>query len=89
MYVLWFVSVAVGCLVAGSMAARRSARMAALTAITIVSTMTTLFLWWSSEDSTGQFGVGILLATPLVIMGAAALVPFGALMGGRLPGRTG
>lgn len=77
MHVLWFGTVALGCLIAGGLAPRSSAHFVALMVIAIVSTMVTLFLWWSAADITGMFMVGIIIATPLVVMAVAVVLLLG------------
>lgn len=77
MNVLWFVTVALGCLVAGGLAPGTTMRPAVLIVTAVVATMTTLYLWWSSEDSTGLFGIGFIVASFIVVPAAAALVVLG------------
>lgn len=81
MSVLWFVTVALGCLVAGGLAEGTAARPVVLTALAIVATLTTLYLWWSSEDVTGLFMVGIVTVTILVVPAVVALVGLGHFLG--------
>ncbi|WGW13566.1 hypothetical protein LWF01_07365 [Saxibacter everestensis] len=77
MHVLWFATVALGCLIAGGFAPRTTGHYFLLMAIAIVSTMITLFLWWSAADSTGLFMIGIIIATPLVMMAVAIVLLIG------------
>lgn len=80
MSVLWFVTVALGCLIAGIIAPRSKRHYFALAAIATVSTIVTLYLWWSSEDETGLFMVGIMMATPLVIVASGVVLLIGRLL---------
>lgn len=89
MTVLWFVTAALGCLAAGGLAAGTALRPAVLIVTAVVATMTTLSLWWSSEDSTGLFGVGIVVATFIVVPAAAALVGLGYFVGYLVRSPTG
>ncbi len=70
----WFATVAVGCLLAGVLAPRRIVHLLALWTVAIVSTMVTLYAWWSASDSSGLFVIGLILAAPLVAGGAVALL---------------
>jgi len=71
MHVVWFATVALGYVLAGAIAPR-GVRLLWPALVAIVSTIGTLFLWWSAEDDSGLFLIGILLATPPV---AAASLP--------------
>lgn len=82
-HVGWFVTVAAGCLLAGFVAAE-GARLGWLSLLAVVATMTTLWGWWSSQDDSGLFVIGIALATPLVALAAPAL-----LLAGRALSRMG
>ena len=79
-HVVWFVTVASACVLAGGLAPRRSTHYAALTLIAILATMATLFLWWSAADSSGLFLVGIVLTAPLVSMAAPMLLLLGRFL---------
>ncbi len=54
-HVMWFVTVAIACFLAGIMAPRGSLHFTVLAVVGVLATMTTLYLWWSSSDSTGLF----------------------------------
>lgn len=76
-HVAWFATVALGCALAGLCAPSGKAHLTALALVAILATLTTLFLWWSSEDESGLFMVGIILAAPLVTGAAVALLLLG------------
>lgn len=77
LHVLWFLTVAATCFLAGGFAPRGAGHLLALVAISTLSTITVLFLWWSSADVTGLFIIGIVLATPLVAIAAPILLLLG------------
>ena len=74
MHVVWFVTVAATCVLAGGLAPRKSTHLTALAVTAIIATMATLFLWWSTGDSNGLFMIGIVLATPMVSLAAPILL---------------
>ncbi|KQV62996.1 hypothetical protein ASC64_18155 [Nocardioides sp. Root122] len=87
MHVAWFVTVALGCVLAGALAPR-SARLLWPALVAVVSTIVTLFAWWSGEDESGLFLVGIFIATPPVVAASLPLMLLGrALASSRLGGR--
>ncbi|RYB90450.1 hypothetical protein EUA93_20070 [Nocardioides oleivorans] len=75
-HVAWFVTVALGCVVAGALAGARS-RLWVLAAPGVVSAVVTLYLWWSSQDESGLFLVGIIIATPLMLVASLPLLLVG------------
>lgn len=75
-HVAWFVTVALGCVLAGALAPR-SARLLWPALVAIVSTVATLFVWWSGEDESGLFLVGIIVATPPVVGASLPLMLLG------------
>lgn len=77
MHVAWFATVAIACLAAGVMAPRGAAGYLPLFVLAPAATMLVLYLWWSTEDVTGLYMVGILFATPLVVATAAVLLIVG------------
>ncbi len=90
-HVAWFVTVAVACTVAGALVPRRTVYIAGLATVAVVSTLITLYWWWSAADVTGLFMVGIILAAPLVLAAAVPLLLLGSgisSVAGRL-GRRG
>jgi hypothetical protein len=82
-HVGWFATVALGVLVAGFVAPPRT-RLGVLALLAVVATMVTLWGWWSSEDESGLFVIGIVLAAPLVALAAPVL-----LLAGRALSRMG
>ena len=76
-HVAWFATVAVGVLVAGVVAPAGALALGALWPVSVVSTMGTLFLWWSSVDESGLFMVGLIVAFPPVVGAAPLLVMLG------------
>ncbi|NYI69195.1 hypothetical protein [Spelaeicoccus albus] len=80
MSVLWFVTVALGCLISGILAPRSKRHYFTLVAIATVSTIVTLYLWWSSEDETGLFMVGIIIVAPLVLVASGVVLLIGRLL---------
>ena len=86
--VAWFASVATAVVAAGALAPAGWAHRVALSALGVVSTIATLVWWWSAEDESGLFMVGVLLATPLVAAAAPALLGLGALLRRHLGRRT-
>ena len=86
--IAWFVTVAVGCVVAGALAGEHVRRLW-LALVAILSTVATLWLWWSSEDESGLFVIGIIVATPLVAVASVPLLMVGGALASRgRPGRT-
>lgn len=77
LHVLWFFTVAATCFLAGGFAPRGTKNFLALVAVSILSTITVLYLWWSSADVTGLFMIGIVLATPMVAIAAPVLLLLG------------
>ena len=77
MHVVWFVTVAATCVLAGGLAPRKSTHLTVLAVTAIIATMATLFLWWSTGDSNGLFMIGIMLATPMVSLAAPILLLVG------------
>lgn len=77
MHVAWFATVAIACLVAGGLAPRTPRLYLPLFVVAPASTLLTLFLWWSAEDDTGLFMIGIIIATPLVVGAAIVLLLLG------------
>lgn len=75
-HVAWFGTVALGCVLAGALAPP-GAPLLWPAVVAVLSTVVTLFLWWSSEDDSGLFLVGILLATPLVVASSLPLLLLG------------
>jgi MFS-type transporter involved in bile tolerance (Atg22 family) len=75
-HVAWFATVAVGCVLAGALAPR-GARLLWPAAAAVLSTLGTLFLWWSSEDESGLFLVGLIIAAPLVVAASLPLLLLG------------
>jgi hypothetical protein len=75
MHVAWFATVALGCVLAGALADRT--RLLVIAGAAILSTIVTLFVWWSSEDESGLFLVGIIIATPLVVAASLPLLLLG------------
>lgn len=84
-HVLWFVTVAVGVLVAGAVGRPRGRMHVGLSVVAVVASVVTLFAWWGSEDETGLFVVGIVLATPPAAVAAPLLLLFGRVVTGRRP----
>jgi hypothetical protein len=60
---------------AGALADRT--RLLVIAGAAILSTIVTLFVWWSSEDESGLFLVGIIIATPLVVAASLPLLLLG------------
>lgn len=79
-HVAWFVGVAAACVVAGAVARPHAGHLAGMAAVAVASTMLTLFTWWSSQDGSGLFVIGIVMATPCVVLAAPALLLAGRLM---------
>ncbi|VXB29937.1 hypothetical protein [Nocardioides sp. AX2bis] len=79
-HVAWFAGVAAACVVAGAVARPRTGHVVGLCTVAVVSTVLTLFAWWSAEDETGLFMVGIVMATPCVAVTAPALLLAGRLV---------
>lgn len=77
LHVACFASVAVGCVLAGGLAPRRTTHLVAVAVLAVLATMTTLTWWWSSADSSGLFVVGLVLALPLVATAALLLLMLG------------
>lgn len=75
-HVAWFVTVALGCVLAGVLAAP-GARLLWPALAAIGSTIVTLFVWWSGEDESGLFLVGIIVATPVVVAASLPLLLLG------------
>ncbi|SED19871.1 hypothetical protein SAMN04489844_3895 [Nocardioides exalbidus] len=75
-HVAWFATVALGCVVAGALAGTRS-RLWLPAVSGVASAVVTLYLWWSSEDETGLFMVGIIIATPLMLVASLPLLLIG------------
>ena len=84
-HVAWFVTVALGCVLAGALAPR-SARLLWPALVAVVSTIVTLFVWWSGEDESGLFLVGIIVATPPVAAASLPLMLLGRALASRRRG---
>lgn len=77
MHAAFFATVAIACLVAGSLAPRTAAVYLPLFVVAPAATMLTLYLWWSAKDTTGLYMVGIIFGTPLVVLTATVLLLVG------------
>ena len=78
--VAWFVTVAVSCVLAGVVAGPAT-RYHQVGPVAVLSTLVTLWLWWSSEDESGLFAIGIIIAAPLVTAASAPLLWLGRTLG--------
>jgi hypothetical protein len=87
MHVAWFATVAVGCVAAGALAPGRGTR-AWLAAVAVLSTLATLFWWWSAQDDSGLFIVGLVLATPLLVAASVPLLWIGRVVASRVGSRA-
>jgi hypothetical protein len=81
--VLWFATVALGALLAGVVAPRGRQAWLSLWPVGLLSSLVTLWRWWSSEDDSGLFVVGLIIATPLVALAGMALVALGQRLARR------
>lgn len=72
------------CVVVGAVARPHAGHLVGMAAVAVTSTMLTLLTWWSSEDGSGLFMVGIVMATPGVALAAPVLLLVGRLV---TPGR--
>ena len=75
-HVAWFATVAASWVVAGALAGRRSAHVR-IAAVAVVSALVTLFGWWSSQDESGLFVVGLITATPFLLLMSLPLLWIG------------
>ena len=75
-HVAWFATVAASWVVAGALAGRRSAHPT-IAAVAVVSALVTLFAWWSSQDDSGLFLVGLLFVTPFLLVMSLPLLWIG------------
>lgn len=72
----WFATVAMCSIAAGALAGRRSAHPP-IAAAAVVSALVTLFAWWSSQDESGLFLVGLMIATPCLVLASVPLLWIG------------
>ncbi|GAA1450477.1 hypothetical protein GCM10009641_82990 [Mycobacterium cookii] len=75
-HVAWFATVAASWIVAGALVGRRSTRVR-IAAVAVVSALATLFGWWSSQDESGLFVVGLIIATPFLLLMSLPLLWIG------------
>ncbi|WP_460842914.1 hypothetical protein [Nocardioides marmoraquaticus] len=75
--VAWFVTVAVGALLAGWLAPSGGWSLAAVSVVAVLATLAVLWAWWSATDDSGLFVIGFAVALPLVVVGGPALVAAG------------
>lgn len=75
-HVAWFATVAMCWVAAGALAGRRSAHRR-IAVVAVVSALVTLFCWWSSQDESGLFLVGLLIATPFLLLMSLPLLWIG------------
>ncbi|MGB3827754.1 MAG: hypothetical protein WA962_03180 [Ornithinimicrobium sp.] len=87
-YTAFFVTLALWGVLIGAVAVRRFPTLMALAAISWMSVMITLYVWWS-QDETGLFMLGIVSLALPVGAAAVALLATGWGLGGRLDHRFG
>jgi hypothetical protein len=86
-HVAWFATVAMCSIAAGALAGRRSAHLP-IAAVAVVSALVTLFGWWSSQDESGLFMVGLMIATPCLVLASVPLLWIGHACALHLRSRT-
>lgn len=86
--VAWFVTVAVGAILAGSLAPSGGWSLAAVSVVAVAAALAVLWAWWSATDDSRLFVIGFALALPLVAVGGPALVAAGRGLRSALLGRA-
>lgn len=77
-HLAWFVTVALTTLAAGALVGPGRLHRAVAAVLAVASTLTTLWLWWSSSADNGLFVIGFALWLVPVLVGAPLLVGLGA-----------
>jgi hypothetical protein len=75
-HVAWFATVAMCSVAAGALAGRRTTHLP-IAAAAVVSALVTLYGWWSSQDDSGLFVIGLIIATPLLMLTSLPLLWIG------------